>query len=167
MDEDINPIYAKYQMAIQPRKFIFKNNSQIKFYWDIFIICIAILNTLYLPIIFGFEMDESTTQMFDNITLVIDFFFLIDIIFIFRTTYVNSTTGDEIWSPTMIAMNYIKSVSLYLDIASTIPFELYTFVRTSLLTLRNLKPLKASLGCLVYSRSRVFSELEFSLPTLM
>ena len=66
-----------------------------------FIIVIAILNTLYLPFIFGFDLDEETTKKFDIITLVIDFFFLIDIIFIFRTTYVNSTTGDEIWSPTM------------------------------------------------------------------
>ena len=79
----------------------------MKFYWDIFVIVLAVINTIYLPYIFAFDLPEDTVNMFNYLTLVVNFFFLLDIIIIFRTTFINSTTGDEIWSPAMIAMNYI------------------------------------------------------------
>lgn len=41
-DENINQDDLKYQLAIKPRKFIFKSTSQTKFIWDVFIILTAI-----------------------------------------------------------------------------------------------------------------------------
>ena len=126
--QDIDQTYLKYQISITPRPYILKENSPIKFYWDLYVIILALLSVFYLPIIFAFDYSHEDTKKFDKLTLIIDFFFLIDIIMIFRTTYVNDKTGDEIWGPKMIAINYIKSPNLYLDILSTIPFEFATFV---------------------------------------
>lgn len=126
--QDIDQTYLKYQISITPRPYILKENSPIKFYWDLYVIILALLSVFYLPIIFAFDYSYEDTKKFDKLTLIIDFFFLIDIIMIFRTTYVNDKTGDEIWGPKMIAINYIKSPNLYLDILSTIPFEFATFV---------------------------------------
>jgi hypothetical protein len=63
---------------------------------------------------------------------------VIDIVVCFRTTYVNPTTGDEIWSPSMIARNYLLSVRFYIDVISSLPldyFKLGTGVLGDLLSL--------------------------------
>jgi hypothetical protein len=54
---------------------------------------------------------------------MIDFIFLIDIIFNFRTTYVNSLNGLEVLEPKKIAINYLKQWRFYTDLLSIIPFE--------------------------------------------
>lgn len=61
----------------------------------------------------------------DGIALGIDIIFFIDILICFRTTYVNSTTGDEIWSPAMIAKNYFFSLRFYFDFCSSLPFDYF------------------------------------------
>lgn len=53
---------------------------------------------------------------------IIDFFFFLDIIMNFRTSYQNILTGDEIIIPKEIAINYIKG-RFWLDCVSSIPFD--------------------------------------------
>ncbi len=57
--------------------------------------------------------------------MAIDIIFFVDIVVIFRTTYVNPTTGDEIWSPALIARNYLKSPRFYIDVLSSLPFDYF------------------------------------------
>lgn len=61
----------------------------------------------------------------DVFALLIDGLFFIDIIVNFRTTYMNSITGDEIWSPSMIAKHYIRSIGFWIDFISFIPFDYF------------------------------------------
>lgn len=55
---------------------------------------------------------------------MIDFLFFMDIIFNFRTTYVNSKTGTEVISPKKITLNYVLRGRFVIDLLATIPFEL-------------------------------------------
>jgi len=54
---------------------------------------------------------------------MIDIIFIMDIIICFRTTFVDPTTGDEIWSPSMIARNYFFSMRFWIDLVSSLPLD--------------------------------------------
>ena len=54
LDSDINIEDAKYQLSLQKRKFIIRASDEKKFFWDILIIVLGILNIVYLPIVFAF-----------------------------------------------------------------------------------------------------------------
>ncbi|CDW83695.1 cyclic nucleotide-binding protein [Stylonychia lemnae] len=54
---------------------------------------------------------------------IIDLMFLFDIIFNFRATYIESSTGEEIYDPKRIAYKYLTGYRFYLDLFSTIPFD--------------------------------------------
>jgi len=55
---------------------------------------------------------------------LIDLLYFIDIAISFRTTYYHNTTGDEILNAKDIAKNYILSFRFWIDLFSTIPFDL-------------------------------------------
>lgn len=65
---------------------------------------------------------------FNALSYTIDALFVADIIIQFRTTYVNSMTGDEIWAPQMIAKHYGLSVRLWIDVLSSFPFQAFSMV---------------------------------------
>jgi hypothetical protein len=47
--------------------------------------------------------------------------YFFDILFGFITTYFNSTIGEEVWQPKLIAIYYLSG-DFTIDILSTIPF---------------------------------------------
>ena len=49
--------------------------------------------------------------------------FIIDIIFRFRTTYIDPISGEEVMDSYLISMRYLKSYNFYIDVLSTIPFD--------------------------------------------
>jgi hypothetical protein len=53
---------------------------------------------------------------------IIDFFFFLDILVNFRTTFIDQKTGDEVFNGKKIARNYIKS-RFWIDFLATIPFD--------------------------------------------
>lgn len=59
---------------------------------------------------------------------IINAFFLIDIVLNFRTTYYNKR-GEEIFSPKMIALDYLISIRFAFDVLACIPFDL--MIKTS------------------------------------
>ena len=52
---------------------------------------------------------------------VVDLIFLIDIIIMFRTTYLDTKMSEEVYDPHKIAIRYIKG-RLVIDILSSVPF---------------------------------------------
>jgi hypothetical protein len=64
-------------------------------------------------------------KIFEEIVLAIDAMFFIDILVILRTTYIDNSTGDEIWSPSMIAKNYIFSYKFWIDLISSLPLDYF------------------------------------------
>ena len=57
--------------------------------------------------------------MINNTT---DFFFFLDIVVAFRTTYYDSITGEEVYSGKLTALAYLKS-RFFIDFASTVPID--------------------------------------------
>ena len=53
----------------------------------------------------------------------IDLSFFIDIFINFRTTYISTKTGEEIYDPKLIARRYIFGGRFFLDCLSSIPFD--------------------------------------------
>jgi len=76
--------------------------------------------------LFAFDPQFGGRNFINLLSLVIDGIFLMDIIFTFRTTYINNITGDEIWSPAMIAKHYLTSPRLYIDVMSCLPFDFFS-----------------------------------------
>lgn len=54
---------------------------------------------------------------------MIDLIFIIDIVFRFRTTYIDPISGEEVLDSFLIAKHYMSSSSFYFDVISTIPFD--------------------------------------------
>ena len=124
-DIDANLDDINYQLALKRRRCILKNNSNGKFIWDIFIIIIAIFVCFTSPYVFSFSNEFPGKDIFDAVCLSIDIIFFVDIIVIFRTSYVNNMTGDEIYSPSLIAKNYLFSSRFVLDFLSSLPFDYF------------------------------------------
>ena len=55
MEEDANEEDLIYQRALKPRHYIMKENSTFRFYWDIFIILLAVFSCFVLPFNVAFK----------------------------------------------------------------------------------------------------------------
>ena len=96
--------------------------NSIKIKWDLFIIFLAVYNSVCLPIEVAILPFIKHNPALNLINSLIDLFFFIDIIIHFRTTFVNQMTGDENHSEKDIAVNYLTG-KFFVDVISTIPFE--------------------------------------------
>jgi hypothetical protein len=48
---------------------------------------------------------------------------MLDIVFRFRTSYIDPISGEEVLDSFLIARRYATGLSFYFDIISTIPFD--------------------------------------------
>jgi hypothetical protein len=70
---------------------------------------------------------EETNIAFKIINALIDVFFILDVFVNFRTSYVNSNTGEEIIDLKAIAIQYMKG-RFMIDLAASIPFDIFTLI---------------------------------------
>lgn len=105
-----------------------RHNSKFRLRWDLLIIFFALYNCVSIPYSVAFQSEFSTHISITIFNYLIDFCFFLDIVFNFRTTYVNSKTGTEIISPNQIFMNYTFHGRFFIDLLATIPFELVVAV---------------------------------------
>ena len=82
----------------------------------------AVWNCITIPMIVAFPESFFTHLSFTIFDWVVDVIFLLDIIVNFRTTYLNTKTGDEVINGWMIARNYLKT-RFIVDLLATIPFD--------------------------------------------
>ena len=104
------------------RPFIIGQYSTFKIFWDIMISVIASFDSLTVPFLFSFT--QQTREFSDSpgwqwTGRFIDFIYIVDIIFAFRTTYVDVVTGDEITQPSLLAKKYMSGSAL-IDFISAI-----------------------------------------------
>ena len=133
---------AKNQIALEdatkPKWYIIPSRSLFKTFWDTFIIIFAVINGIALPLELAFNktfeyMDRATKEAggsfstmamfktFDTLTVIV---FLIDIIIAFFSSFINVSTGDEIFDLKLIAYNYIFIDGLFwIDFISTVPLN--------------------------------------------
>jgi hypothetical protein len=109
--------------AIVRQPHIVSARSNVRFVWDFIVIIFAIVNGVTLPLEIAFREQFNDVPWYtvvDNITTSV---FVIDVIAGFFTSYVNISSGDEIFGMRMIAINYITEGTFLIDIASTFPLE--------------------------------------------
>ncbi len=83
----------------------------------------ATWNCFAIPFEIAFKPPIAEHIVYTLANICIDFFFLLDIILTFRTTYIDRVSGDEISDPKKIALNYLKSW-FWIDLLATIPFDM-------------------------------------------
>lgn len=103
-------------------KYIIRESGETKLYWDISIIVFAIYNSVMTPFNIAFQNDFGENIDSHVIDWIINFIFLIDIFINFRTTFMNRF-GVEIYNPILIAKNYIYGPRFWIDLVSSIPFD--------------------------------------------
>lgn len=112
--------------ATRKRWYIVSITNSYKFYWDIFVILLAIYNAISLPMQIAFI---SVQNLYDQSTALnwfermVDIFFAFDITVNFMTAYIDTHDGETFTSPKKIAKNYLCN-GFILDFISTIPLVL-------------------------------------------
>ncbi|RLN32208.1 hypothetical protein BBJ28_00005187 [Nothophytophthora sp. Chile5] len=96
-------------------------HSRFRHWWDFAItVCIAYVIVM-TPIKVGF--DVQTTGAGYALDVVVDLFYLVEMVLNFFTSYEDDATGDEVKDPVKIRRNYIKSWFL-VDAVSSFPSSL-------------------------------------------
>ncbi|XP_075536436.1 potassium voltage-gated channel seizure isoform X5 [Dermacentor variabilis] len=129
-------VLPEYKLQ-KPRthKWTILHYSPFKAVWDWVILLLVIYTAIFTPYVAAFLLDQQRPDSRRNrkygddpivvIDLIVDIFFMIDILINFRTTYVNS--NDEVVShPGKIAVHYLRGWFI-IDVVAAIPFDLLLF----------------------------------------
>ena len=115
--EDGLPLGFQIQLLL-----LFIPDSPYKKYWDLFIVILVLWNCVMVPLEVAF--DAFIPSAFDAINNAVDVMFFFDIVANFRTARINDK--DELdFDPARIARNYVSGKWFYIDVVSTIPWELF------------------------------------------
>lgn len=95
-------------------------------YWCICTAILSIWSVFSSPFIATFIIEVSSLEAVMAISIIVDLFFMFDIVLNFRTSFINRHTGDEISDPRAIAHNYLISGKLIIDLLSAFPYDYVT-----------------------------------------
>jgi len=102
---------------------LIRSESYFRNFWDILIIITAVILCILLPIHIAFQPAFlALSGAYRYFTIFVDVLFVVDLLLQFRTTYINDTTGEEVYSSKEIAINYLKGKFAY-DLMATIPLD--------------------------------------------
>lgn len=119
------------QNQLQIPKWTIRYNDNIRMKWDILIILFALYNCVLIPFDVAFEPNMPRELL--NFEKIVDIMFGLDIIVAFKTTYIDSSSGLEVFESRKIALNYIITGRFFIDLAASIPFEdIYMYFATNL-----------------------------------
>ena len=76
--------------------------------WDLLIMILAIWNWLQVPYGIAFTLNNNESPLEQTFNQLCNLIFILDVIFSFRTTYINEETGIEVTSGWKIAAQYLK-----------------------------------------------------------
>lgn len=123
-DNDSSDEYHSEEEAEDEQpKWIIRESGKIRFYWDLVVISFAIYTSILTPFLLAFSPSWGENVAFIFIDWVINIVFIIDIGINFRTTYINTKTGKEIWDSSKIAKKYVLGGKFWIDLLSSIPFD--------------------------------------------
>lgn len=104
---------------------LFSGSGKFVRYWNNLIILLAMYNSALIPMQIFYKKQLHSSLQGDAIAFIdalVDLVFLIDIIIIFRTTFLDPKLSIEIRDPHVIGMRYIRG-SLALDLISSVPWS--------------------------------------------
>lgn len=102
---------------------LIKAQGKSRGYWDFLIILLSVYQAIAIPLSISFNPDIFGHPVVKTVDSLIDLIFALDIIFRFRTTYIDPISGEEILDNYLISKHYVTSSSFYFDVISTIPFD--------------------------------------------
>ena len=120
-DEDIIPEDERWKT----RKWFWQMNEQIRIKWDLFVMILATWNWFAIPFNAAFSPDFMESIAIEIFNALIDLLFMVDVFINFRTSFLNSKTGEEIFDLKAIAKNYLRG-RFWLDILASLPLDLVT-----------------------------------------
>ena len=83
---------------------------------------LATFNAIALPIEISFEPETMQSWYFQAINVIVDIFFFLDIVIIFRTAIVGVEEMELIVDTKQIAVRYLKG-TFWIDFLSTVPLD--------------------------------------------
>ncbi|XP_052237698.1 potassium voltage-gated channel subfamily H member 8-like [Dreissena polymorpha] len=111
---------------VKKSKFILVHYGLFKIGWDWLILLCTFYTAILVPYNAAFTRAEKNQRESIYSDVVVEVLFMFDIIFNFRTSFVNKR-GQVVYEARMIAINYVKGWFL-LDLLAAIPFDfLYIF----------------------------------------
>ena len=110
------------QKLLKSSKWLFRYNDVWRLWWDLFIMVLAVYNWFAIPIQVSFDPPGMENTFIIVLNSIIDLLFAVDIFVMFRTTYIDSDTGEEVFSSKKIAINYLRG-RFWFDLFATIPFD--------------------------------------------
>ena len=101
---------------------IISYNDKYRIKWDLFVILLAVYNSITLPLLLAFQPPFLKDGPLESIDLIIDCLFLLDIIITFRTTIIDPRKNTEVLDTKKIAKTYIKG-RFTVDVLATVPVD--------------------------------------------
>ena len=102
-------------MVKPKRNFIIKSSSRILQVWDVAIALATYYNGFYIPFSIAFLNDGAS-----HLSIIVELFYVIDIIIRMRVSRIDPDSGEEIIIPTDIAKRYMTSLQFLFDLLSVI-----------------------------------------------
>ena len=119
---DTTKVQYEKQKNQMRKNLIISYSNKYRIKWDLFVILLAIYNSITLPLVLAFEPPFLKGSFLDTFDMFIDFLFLLDIIITFRTTIIDPRKNTEVIDSKMIACTYIKG-RFFIDVLATVPVE--------------------------------------------
>jgi potassium voltage-gated channel Eag-related subfamily H protein 7 len=110
-------------------KLFIRSDGKFRFWWDIGIIVATTYSVWKVPIKVAFEPASLNTPAMALVDSLIDFFYLMDVLVTFRTTYMDLLANEQVTDSYRIATRYISSGNFFIDFLSSIPLDTITGVR--------------------------------------
>lgn len=125
MDEDeILTRYIEQELPQPALKFpVISLTNNRYFYWCICTALLSIWSVFSSPFFSAFIVEIAAVEAVMAISIIVDIVFMFDLILNFRTSYINSHTGEEVMHPSSIAFNYLISGKLFVDMVSSFPYD--------------------------------------------
>jgi hypothetical protein len=101
---------------------IIRYNDDWKFWWDVVVLCLAVIVCFILPVEIAFEPPFGHSSGWKIFEIVTEILFSLDVIFHFNTSIIDRD-GNEEFDRRHIALHYVKEYHLWIDLASVISIK--------------------------------------------
>lgn len=103
--------------------FLFYPDMSLKIYWDLWMTLVLVVSCIQTPVDIAFSSSNNNWTVNSIMSLIMDIFFLIDILFCFFSAY-EDDNDDIIESRKVIAINYISGWFV-IDVLAILPVQLF------------------------------------------
>ena len=114
-------------MAFEKKKLrcIVRSNSKFIARWDVFVILLTLLYAFFMPFHMAFKSDQEMLLPLQLLILSSNVIFIVDLVINFRTTFVDTKTGIEVFEPKLIARHYVFGGRFISDMIASLPLDLF------------------------------------------